>query len=230
MSSLLDLQSESWTPASGVSRSQYDGYAKRLLDLVVAVTIMVFFSPFFLVIALAIRFSSPGPVLYRQERIGRKGRSFQMLKFRTMYDGSSEDTHKEYVQNLIINNISPESLGKDSLKLENDSRITPVGKTLRRFGLDEMPQFINVLRGEMSLVGPRPPMAYEYELYTPHDKERMIVLPGITGLWQVTAHNQVSFEEMVEIDLDYIRRMNVWLDLRIMALTPWEMLTAKGSG
>ena len=191
---------------------------------------MLFFSPFFAVIALAIRISSPGPIFYRQERVGRHGKPFKMLKFRTMYDGSSSTTHKTHVQNLIINNVSPDSLGAESLKLKDDPRITPVGRTLRRFGLDEMPQFINVLRGEMSLVGPRPPLAYEYELYSQHHIQRMTVLPGITGLWQVTAHNQVSFEEMVEIDLDYIRTMNIWLDLRIMALTPWEMLTAKGSG
>lgn len=230
MSGLIEFQTETWAPATSAAARRYEGSAKRVLDLVVAVAIMLFFSPFFVVIALAIRLTSSGPIFYRQERIGRNGRPFQMLKFRTMYNGSSTSAHKEHVQNLIINNISPKSLGKESLKLNDDPRITPVGKSLRRFGLDEMPQFINVLRGEMSLVGPRPPLAYEYELYTPHHQQRMTVLPGITGLWQVTAHNQVSFEEMVEIDLDYIHTMNLWLDLKIMALTPWEMLTAKGSG
>ncbi len=230
MSSLIEFQTKTWAPATSAAARRYEAHAKRVLDIVAAIAIMLFFSPFFVVIALAIRFTSSGPIFYRQERVGRNGKPFQMLKFRTMYNGSSNSTHKEHVQNLIVNNISPKSLGKESLKLKDDPRITPVGKSLRRFGLDEMPQFINVLRGEMSLVGPRPPLAYEYELYTAHHRQRMTVLPGITGLWQVTAHNQVSFEEMVEIDLDYIHTMNLWLDLKIMALTPWEMLTAKGSG
>ena len=230
MSSLIDYQAEGWGPVMSASARWYAENLKRTVDIVAAIAIMIFFSPFFIVITLAIRLSSPGPVFYRQERIGRDGKAFQMLKFRTMYDGSSNATHKEHVQNLIVNNVSPKALGKDSLKLKDDPRITPVGKSLRRFGLDEMPQFINVLLGDMSLVGPRPPLAYEYELYSEWHKQRMTVLPGITGLWQVTAHNQVSFDEMVEIDLDYIRTMSIWLDLKIMALTPWEMLTAKGGG
>jgi lipopolysaccharide/colanic/teichoic acid biosynthesis glycosyltransferase len=109
-------------------------------------------------------------------------------------------------------------------------RITGLGKILRSLGLDELPQFINVLRGEMSLVGPRPPMPYEYELYNDWHKQRLSALPGITGLWQVKAHNQVSFDEMVQIDLDYIASMSLWLDLKIILLTPLEMLRVKGGG
>jgi lipopolysaccharide/colanic/teichoic acid biosynthesis glycosyltransferase len=203
---------------------------KRVVDLVAASIIMILLSPLFLVIAIGVRLSSPGSIFYRQERIGRDGRPFHMFKFRTMFNGSSSSTHREHVQNLIINDISPADLGKASLKLNDDPRITPFGRWLRTLSLDEMPQFINVLRGEMSIVGPRPPVAYEYELYSNWHKQRMLVLPGITGLWQVTAHNQVSFNEMVEIDLDYIRKMDLWLDLKIMIMTPLEMLSGKGGG
>jgi lipopolysaccharide/colanic/teichoic acid biosynthesis glycosyltransferase len=114
--------------------------------------------------------------------------------------------------------------------MKNDSRITGIGRLLRKWGLDELPQFFDVLRGEMSLIGPRPPLPYEYELYDDWHKQRLQVLPGITGLWQVKAHNQVSFEDMVRLDLQYIATMSLWLDLKIMLLTPWEMMRGKGGG
>jgi lipopolysaccharide/colanic/teichoic acid biosynthesis glycosyltransferase len=208
------------------------GYAK--LKHVADIVIIFFFLPAFclllLLIMIAIKLYSPGPIFYRQKRIGKDGVPFDLLKFRSMRVGSDSQVHRAYVQRLIRENIRPEDVGSKSLKLSNDLRITGLGKILRSLGLDELPQFINVLRGEMSLVGPRPPMPYEYELYNDWHKQRLRALPGITGLWQVTAHNQVSFDEMVQIDLDYIESMSFWLDLKIMFLTPLEMLRSKGGG
>jgi lipopolysaccharide/colanic/teichoic acid biosynthesis glycosyltransferase len=183
-----------------------------------------------LLIALGIKLHSPGPILYRQRRIGKDGLPFDMLKFRSMRQGAPSAPHREYVQRLMRENTRPGDLGSATLKMRNDPRITGLGRILRGLSLDELPQFLNVLRGDMSVVGPRPPLPYEYELYTDWAKQRLRVLPGITGLWQVTGRNQVSFEEMVRIDLAYIRRMNARLDLWIIVRTPFEMLRGKGGG
>jgi len=174
--------------------------------------------------------SSPGPIFYRQTRIGKNGKPFSMFKFRSMQVINNPDLHREYVLKLIRENTQPGALGKSSLKMLGDPRITGVGKYLRKFSLDELPQFFNVLRGEMSIVGPRPSLPYEYEVYEEWHKRRLEVLPGITGLWQVLAHNTVSFDDMVRIDIEYIQSMNFWLDLKIMAFTPIEMIRGKGAG
>jgi lipopolysaccharide/colanic/teichoic acid biosynthesis glycosyltransferase len=208
----------------------YARFLKRAFDVTLAFTSLIVLAPLLLFIALAIKLHSPGPVFYRQERIGKNGRPFRMYKFRTMRVDSDSGHHRQYVRNLIRNNITPAQLGLTSLKLQADPRITGVGKILRELSVDELPQLINVLRGEMSIVGPRPPLPYEFELYTSQHAQRLLVLPGITGLWQVTAHNLVSFEEMVQIDLNYINNLSPWLDLKIMLLTPWEMLKGKGTG
>lgn len=200
---------------------------KRVLDFSLATLFLVVFSPLLILIALGIKLHSPGPVFYKQKRVGKNGVPYDMFKFRSMRVNNDQDLHKSHVQSLIKNNISPKDLGSDSLKLKADPRITGLGKILRKFGLDELPQFINVLRGEMSIVGPRPPLPYEYELYSNWHKQRLKVLPGITGLWQVTAHNQVPFDEMVQIDLNYIKNMDLLMDLKIMIYTPVEMLRAK---
>ena len=201
---------------------------KRFLDVFLACILLVIFSIITIPIIISIKLTSAGPILYRQKRIGSNGKPFMMLKFRTMTAGNDNKSHLEHVQRLIRENLSPEDLGVDSLKLQDDHRITGIGKILRTFSLDELPQLLNVLHGEMSLVGPRPPLPYEYELYNDTHKLRMQALPGITGLWQVAAHNLVSFEEMVQIDLCYIETMNLWLDLKIMLATPWEMVRGKG--
>jgi len=198
------------------------------LDLTLATLLLLLFSPIFLLIVIAIKLDSQGPIFYRQRRIGKHGRPFDMLKFRSMLVNADSRLHKEYVQSLIRNNTSPQDLGGNSLKLKADPRVTRVGRIIRKLSLDEVPQLFNVLSGEMSIVGPRPPIPYEYELYSNWHKQRMSVLPGITGLWQATAHNRVSFDEMVRIDLDYIGKMNIWLDLKIMVLTPLEMIRGKG--
>jgi lipopolysaccharide/colanic/teichoic acid biosynthesis glycosyltransferase len=143
---------------------------------------------------------------------------------------NAPDIHREYVRKLILENSDPQSLGKKSLKLESDPRITGLGKVMRKLSIDELPQLFNVLRGEMSIVGPRPSLPYEYELFKEWHKQRVLVLPGITGLWQVTARNKVRFDDQVRIDLDYIQHMNLWLDLKIVLMTPYEMIKGKGGG
>jgi lipopolysaccharide/colanic/teichoic acid biosynthesis glycosyltransferase len=207
---------------------------KHALDILLALSFLLVSGSFMLLLAAAIKLHSAGPVLYRQKRIGKGGRPFDMLKFRSMRVGSDceeqVNIHKDHVQRLIRDNASPRELGWKTVKLTIDPRITGLGRILRKYSLDELPQFINVLRGEMSFVGPRPPLPYEYEMYSDHDKQRMSVLPGITGLWQVTCRNQVCFSEMVELDLVYIEKMSFWLDLKIMIKTPFEMLSTRGAG
>lgn len=203
---------------------------KRVLDVLLSIALIVLFGPLMLLISLGILISSPGPVLYRQSRIGKDGRPFRMLKFRSMQVVNSPDLHREYVQRLIRENKNPSAMGKSSLKWIGDPRITGVGKYLRKFSLDELPQFFNVLRGEMSVVGPRPSLPYEYEVYAEWHKQRLVVLPGITGPWQVNAHNAVAFDDMVRMDLKYIQSMCLWLDLKLILLTPVEMIRGKGAG
>jgi lipopolysaccharide/colanic/teichoic acid biosynthesis glycosyltransferase len=203
---------------------------KRALDILLSVVLTILFAPLMLAIALGILLASPGPVLYRQMRVGKDGVPFRMLKFRSMQIQNDPDLHRQYVQKLIKDNTQPRGIGKANLKMSADPRVTGIGKYLRRFGLDELPQFFNVLKGEMSIVGPRPPLPYEYEVYADWHKQRMTALPGITGTWQVLAHNTVAFDEMVKIDVQYVQNMNLWTDLKIMVLTPVEMILGKGGG
>jgi lipopolysaccharide/colanic/teichoic acid biosynthesis glycosyltransferase len=202
---------------------------KRVLDVVVSLLLMVLFAPFILLIGLGIRITSPCPVFYRQMRIGKNGKLFRMLKFRTMWVDTTPDLHREYVQTLIKENTQPRDLGRRSLKLAGDPRVTGIGKYLRKFGLDELPQLFNVLKGDMSIVGPRPALDYEDEVYDEWHRQRVAVLPGITGLWQVTARNTVAFDDMVQMDIFYIEHMDLWLDLKIMLLTPVEMILGRGA-
>jgi lipopolysaccharide/colanic/teichoic acid biosynthesis glycosyltransferase len=203
---------------------------KRILDVMIALGLILLFGLPMLIIALGIRISSPGPIFYRQTRIGKNGKPFSMLKFRSMQIINNPDLHREYVQKLIKENTDPREIGKSSLKIMADPRITGLGKYLRKFSLDELPQFFNVLKGEMSIVGPRPPLPYEYEVYSDWHKQRLAILPGITGMWQAMAHNIVSFDDMVRLDITYIQSMSLWLDLKIMFLTPIEMIRGKGAG
>lgn len=209
-------------------QSAYFALAKPIIDYCLAAILLMLTSPLFLIFSIGIKFHSSGPVFYYQQRIGRNGRPFRMVKFRSMRVNADTNLHKEYVQSLIKKNLGPEDLGKATLKLKADPRMTGLGRILRSFGLDELPQLINVLKGEMSIVGPRPSLDYELEVYEEWHKRRLSVLPGITGVWQVTAHNAVPFNEMVQIDLKYIREANLWLDLKVMLLTPIEMLKRKG--
>jgi lipopolysaccharide/colanic/teichoic acid biosynthesis glycosyltransferase len=174
-------------------------------------------------IALAIAVDSRGPVLFRQHRVGRAQAPFMVTKFRTMHHGADHDVHRDYVL-ALIGTAAPAS------KLTGDMRVTPLGRALRRTSLDELPQLWNVLRGDMSLVGPRPPIPYEVSGYPAHWLARFAVKPGITGIWQVSGRSQVSLEEMIEMDVDYARRRSVWLNLWILLRTIPAVLTTRGAG
>jgi len=207
--------------------------SKRAFDLVLSALVLLLISPVWLLIALAIRLESPGPVLYRQQRIGENGRPFTMLKFRSMIANADDSLHQAHVTRLIQNNVSLEELPEGepaSLKLARDPRVTRIGGLIRKTSLDELPQLFNVLRGEMSLVGPRPPIAYEVQLYQDWHMRRLAAPPGMTGLWQVRGRNRVSFDEMVRMDLDYIEHQSFWLDLKLLMQTPLAIVGGAGAG
>jgi lipopolysaccharide/colanic/teichoic acid biosynthesis glycosyltransferase len=207
---------------------------KRIQDFTMALMALVLLSPLWLLFALIIKLTSSGPAIYKQtEALGRYGRRITMYKFRTMYADMDNAHHKEaiakFVQGEHLDTIQKDGQKLRVYKITRDPRVTSVGRILRKSGLDEIPQLVNVLRGELSIVGPRPPLVYEYELYSKEHGRRLEVLPGITGLYQVTARSQVPFEKMVEIDMDYIRRRSYWLDLKIILMTPWVLLTGMGA-
>jgi lipopolysaccharide/colanic/teichoic acid biosynthesis glycosyltransferase len=205
--------------------------AKRMIDIVGSCGMLVLLSPLFLLIALAIKLTSKGPVFFRQERVGWYGKTFVFLKFRSMYVNNDTRVHEDYVKKLIASEAQPHSGNPDKpiFKIVNDKRVTPLGKFLRRSSLDELPQFLNVLKGEMSLVGPRPPIPYELAAYkTWHRRRLLAVKPGITGLWQVTSRSTVQFDDMVRLDLRYASIWSLWLDFKILLRTPAAMV--KGSG
>jgi exopolysaccharide biosynthesis polyprenyl glycosylphosphotransferase len=194
---------------------------KRAFDVAVAALALVLLSPLWLLMALLIKLDSKGPVLYRQERVGMDGRIFLFLKFRTMRADSDDAAHREFQRKYIAGR--PETnLGDSSrpvYKLHDDPRVTRTGRWLRRTSLDELPQLLNVLRGDMSVVGPRPPIPYEVEAYALWHRKRLDMKPGMTGLWQVSGRNRLSFDEMVRLDLFYIENWSLWLDLKIMLRT-----------
>jgi len=203
------------------------------MDILGAMMASVVFSPFFLVIPLLIKTTSAGPILFRQERIGQYGKRFVFLKFRTMFVNNNEAIHREYVKNLICENKSIDS-GKDGerriYKIKDDRRITPLGRVLRKTSLDELPQLLNVLKGEMSLVGPRPGLPYEVAAYQTWHRRRVLeVKPGITGLWQVNGRSRVQFDEMVRLDLRYAKAWSPWLDIKILARTPRAVVMGGGA-
>ncbi|MBZ5665697.1 MAG: sugar transferase [Acidobacteriia bacterium] len=205
---------------------------KRGMDIVGSLMLLAILSPVFFVIAAAIKLSSRGPVLFRQLRIGEHGTAFTFLKFRSMYVNNDASQHKEYVRKLIAGEADKQTNGDGEgiFKLTNDPRITRVGNFLRRTSLDELPQFLNVLRGDMSLVGPRPPVPYEVEAYETWHRRRLLeAKPGITGLWQVQGRSRVGFDEMVRLDLRYARHCSPWLDLKILAQTPKAVIAGNGA-
>ena len=187
---------------------------KRNLDILLIILASPFLIPLALFIALVIRSVSNGPVLFRQERIGYMGGRFMCFKFRTMFVDADTKTHQGHLQHLMNSN-------RPMMKMDSrgDPRIIPFGLLLRASGLDELPQLINVLRGEMSLVGPRPCLPYEYDKYLPWQKERFGTVPGLTGLWQVSGKNKTTFVEMIQLDIKYAKNKSLWWDLKIIMLT-----------
>jgi lipopolysaccharide/colanic/teichoic acid biosynthesis glycosyltransferase len=206
---------------------------KRLIDVLGSLSLLAILSPVFFIVAAAIKLTSRGPVLFRQKRIGEHGTPFTFLKFRSMYINNDSSEHKEYVRQLIAGQAEKKSAngnGESVFKLTNDLRITPLGRILRRLSLDELPQLINVLRGEMSLVGPRPPIRYEVEAYEVWHRLRLLeAKPGITGLWQVSGRSRVKFDDMVRLDLQYARNWSLWLDIIILLRTPAAVLFGEGA-
>lgn len=196
---------------------------KRVMDIVGSLAAIVFLSPIFLFIAIAIKLTSKGPVLFKQQRLGQFGKTFTCLKFRSMKPGNSHKIHQEFITQVIKGTYdgNPAEGGAPVYKMTRDPRITGIGQLIRRTSLDELPQFFNVLKGDMSLVGPRPPIAYEYKEYDVWHRRRVLeVKPGITGLWQVRGRSRVRFDDMVRLDLQYARGWSLWLDLRILLATP----------
>jgi len=206
---------------------------KRLIDVLGSLLLLTLLSPVFFIVAAAIKLTSRGPVLFQQKRIGEHGTPFTFLKFRSMYTNNDSSEHQEYVRQLIAGQAEKKSAngnGEGVFKLTNDPRITPVGRMLRRSSLDELPQLINVLRGEMSLVGPRPPVPYEVEAYATWHRRRLLeAKPGITGLWQVEGRSRVEFDDMVRLDLRYARDCSPLLDLKILLQTPKAVMGGDGA-
>ena len=202
---------------------------KRAIDIAGSATLLLLTLPLMAVIALIIKLTSKGPVLFEQERLGQFGARFKCLKFRTMDSNCDPTIHREYVQQFIGGNAQTAQGGncdKALYKITGDPRVTPIGRILRKTSLDEFPQFWNVLRGDMSLVGPRPPVPYEFEVYDIWHKRRVLELkPGITGLWQVSGRNRMRFDEMVRLDLRYSQKWSLWLDLKIIFATPWALIS-----
>lgn len=196
---------------------------KRLMDIVGSATALALLAPIFLVVAVLVKLSSKGPVLFKQERLGQFGKTFTFLKFRSMYANNDRKIHQEFMRRVIKGDHDGEVEGgnKKVYKMTNDPRVTKIGSLLRRTSLDELPQFINVLKGDMSLVGPRPPIAYECKEYDIWHRRRVLeIKPGITGLWQIKGRSRVRFDDMVRLDLQYVRTWSLWLDLQILAQTP----------
>jgi len=199
--------------------------AKRGLDIMVSLLAIALLSPLAAIIAIGIKMTSKGPVLFRQARVGQFGKKFEILKFRSMTHGNDEKVHQNYMQRFLCGLASHSKETKEMV----GQRVTPLGRLLRRASLDELPQFVNVLRGEMSLVGPRPSTEYEFESFSSNYRQRVTALPGLTGLWQVSGRKRVSFEEMVRLDLDYVRNWSIAMDLKIMMQTPNAVISGDGA-
>jgi lipopolysaccharide/colanic/teichoic acid biosynthesis glycosyltransferase len=241
---MAEQQTWQWSTRTAVlateSESLFYAALKRSMDVVLATALIILLLPLLLLIALLIKLDSRGPVIFTQERVGAKrqrmGRhrvwfvqNFKFFKFRSMVKDADSSLHEAYIKDFVEGRAqpSPESGGK--FKLTNDPRVTRVGRFLREFSLDELPQLFNVLKGDMSLVGPRPVPIYEVAGYQPRHHNRFAALPGITGWWQVKGRCRVSFEEMIRMDLDYIRNASLWLDLKILFLTIPAVLSRRGA-
>ncbi len=231
----VNLFDEAFYPdiAERASARRMSCFFKRIMDVFGSIVAMIIFSPFFLIIPVIIKLTSEGPIIFRQERIGQFGSKFIFLKFRSMYINNDDSIHREYIKKLITENKFSEegSAGNGPVyKIKGDPRVTSIGRYLRKTSLDELPQFFNVLRGEMSLVGPRPAIPYELDSYDMWHRHRLLqVKPGITGLWQVKGRSSTTFDDMVRLDLKYIREWSLWLDIKLLFLTPLAVFKGKGA-
>ena len=214
--------------------------AKRTVDVMLAGLLLILLLPLLLLIAVLIKLDSPGPIFFTQERVGAKRqwlgrqavwiiRNFTMYKFRSMVENADSSVHEAYIRDFVAGRARPSPEGDGKFKLTNDHRVTRIGRLLRKFSLDELPQFLNVLKGVMSLVGPRPVPPYEVACYGDGHHKRLAALPGITGFWQVKGRCQVTFEQMIRMDLEYIRNASLWFDLKILFLTIPAVLSRRGA-
>jgi lipopolysaccharide/colanic/teichoic acid biosynthesis glycosyltransferase len=201
--------------------------AKRALDVIGSTLGLVLTSPVLALVALAVRLESPGPVLFRQQRLGLGGRPFTLYKFRSMHLSAEQSRHRDHVQDLIRGDGQQAPSSAAWLPIPLDPRVTRLGAFLRRSHLDELPQLINIARGDMSLVGPRPPIPYEVEVYEPWHLRRLSVVPGLTGLWQATGWGRLSFDEGVALDIAYIDRRSFWFDLGLILRTLWQIAVGR---
>ena len=219
--------------SKGKSKMHFPKVLKRMMDLAGSILLLSVTSPVLVAIAIAIKLTSKGPVIFQQERLGQFGTRFKFVKFRTMRANNDPKIHQDYIRHFIAARPASEKkeLGKPAVyKITNDCRVTPLGRFLRKTSLDELPQFWNVLRGEMSLVGPRPPVPYEFEVYDIWHRRRVLeVKPGVTGLWQVSGRSRTSFDDMVRMDLRYSQSWSLWLDLKILLATPRAVLSGEGA-
>jgi lipopolysaccharide/colanic/teichoic acid biosynthesis glycosyltransferase len=218
---------------------------KRLLDITIALFSLILLLPVMGFIAICVKLSSPGPVLFMHERVGAKRKTidgricwefqtFPFYKFRTMWVDVTSDLHEEYIEAYIEGDeakmSSYDSKSSTSYKLVDDPRVTKVGKVLRQLSLDELPQLWNIIKGDMSLVGPRPPIPYEVKKYRREHLKRLAATPGLTGLWQVSGRSETTFEEMIHLDIEYIEKQSLWLDIKILFLTVPAVISEKGAG
>jgi lipopolysaccharide/colanic/teichoic acid biosynthesis glycosyltransferase len=207
--------------------------AKRSLDIVGSLFAIALFSPLLVAIAVAIKVTSRGPLFFKQQRLGQYGKGFTFLKFRSMYVGADQTVHEKYVKQFISESAGSSDDGNNCgevYKIKADSRVTRVGRFIRRTSLDELPQFFNCVMGQMALVGPRPPLPYEFTTYqTWHKRRLLVVKPGITGLWQVKGRSRVKFNDMVRMDLEYARTWSLWMDIKILLQTPLAMISGHGA-
>lgn len=201
---------------------------KRLLDLMGSTIGIILYLPIFIIISICIKLTSKGPIVFSQTRLGENAKPFTFYKFRTMYVDNDRIHDQEFVKNLIDGKYG--TIGENpTYKLKHDPRVTPFGRLLRVTSLDELPQLINVLKGDLSLVGPRPPLPYEYDNYKEWHKERLSIKPGITGLWQVTGRSSTTFDEMVQLDIEYVRKHSLILDIKILIKTMYVVISGKGA-
>lgn len=222
-------------PVVGISQENGllypESIPKRAIDILGATVGIALFFPLFILVALLVKTTSKGPILFSQERVGKNGKPFRMLKFRSMYTNNNDAIHREYVSKLIKGTVEgePAAGGKKIYKMQKDPRITPIGRFIRKTSLDELPQFFNVLKGDMSIVGPRPALKYEVDQYDIWHCRRVITKPGITGFWQVEGRSLTTFDGMVRMDIRYIERSSLLFDLWLIIKTPFSLFTAKGA-
>ena len=215
---LVEIKIDStWVDRRSLS---YDAFFKRLIDVLIAGLVLVAAMPILLAILVAVRLDTPGPAIFVQERVGRRGRTFRFYKFRSMFVDA--EVRKAEV-------LSRNEVDGPVFKMRRDPRVTRVGGFLRRTSLDELPQLVNVLKGEMSMVGPRPPLPREVAQYRPSDMIRLSVKPGLTCLWQIRGRSTIGFEKWMEYDREYVRNLSPWLDLSILVRTVWAVLSCRGA-